>query len=189
MEDCLGRGWPKEFFEFGFMEIEGFGYKIKFIPESVRFEVSPTPSIDVNLNSIREIRNVRGEVVGTVALILNDYFNRIISPKVKEFINQEFLPSCKYVHDIERGFEISLSLDIEDTYLHSIDGKVFKLNKLIYIVKGNPNQFTMPKWNTITITISALVSIGTTELNNTKETLKIIQVSGSTSCEASLKAK
>ena len=72
--------------------------------------------------------------------------------------------------------------------MHSINGKVFKLNKLIYIVKGNPSIYDA-KMEHYNYNNQALVSIGNNELNDAEGTLKIIQVSGSTSCEASIKDK
>lgn len=187
-EKLLETDWPREFYELGFLGIGAGFFEIKFKPERVKYEVYPIAPESITLNLNTEVRNIRGEIIGTVNFILDDYFKRIISPKVKEIINKEFLPSCKTVEDIEREFEITISINIEDLYLYPIDGPVFQLKKLVYIVKGNPSIYDA-NMEHYKFDNQALVSIGITEFKDMKGIIKIIQVSGSISWEASLKVK
>lgn len=173
LEECLDTDWPDEFIKIGIGVFE-----ISFQPESISFELLPPLNSDLKLKP--DIENSEGKITGAVQTMLVDCFNRSVLTQIKEFIDKEFLPSCKVIADLQKRLELTVPVDITDVFLSDTDGSRFELKRMTYLVKAHTQLFhgSMQHYR---YGDNARVSVSTIDSPDMTRSFKIIQVAGSKS--------
>ncbi|SFO38501.1 restriction endonuclease [Nitrosospira briensis] len=171
LPQCIEADWSNEFVKLGLGQL-----KILPRPQSVAFELDPTREAAVTL--LPTFENREGRQLGSIEWLLLDCYNKDILPKIKEFIDKDFLPACRVLADLKQKLELTIPIDIVNIFVRAADGSVYELKKMTYLVlmEGEimPSEVHHYKYGDKTC-----ASVATLESQEATHRFRIVQIAGS----------
>lgn len=130
LDECADTDWSSEFIKIGVGEFT-FSPQV----ESVTIELFPAADFPLALEST--IENPDGRSLGTVEWMLMDCYRKNVAPRIKEFVEKEFLPVCRVLADLRKKWEVTVPVDINGAFLKGDDGSRPEVKKVTYVVKAH----------------------------------------------------
>lgn len=178
LPQCVEADWSNEFVKLGVGQ-----FTMLPRPQSVAFEFAPARQSDVTL--LPTIENREGHQVGSVEWMLLDCYNKAVLPKLKEFIDKNFLPTCRVLADLKKKLELTIPIDITNVFVRDTDGFVYELKKMTYLVlmEGDVMHSEVRHYK---YGEETRVSVAKLESPEATHQLRIVQIAGSSQFSVNL---
>ena len=170
LSECITHEWSEEFIQFG---MAAFEFK-PYLGE-VMITLDPVPDGPIVPDTLIESA---GTATGRTVthLVQACFFNHVI-PQVKAFVEQEFLAKLPPLAALNKKWEITIPVDINDTWVYSPSGQRIRVVMLTYLViatsTAKPAGVEHFKYGH-----AVMASVGTLEFDDMFHHLKVVQVAG-----------
>ncbi len=170
LAECLTHEWSAEFIQLGMAAFE-----FKQAIGQVTVTVEPIPDSQISLESIVESA---GRLTGrTLNQYLQACFLNHVATQVRGFVEAEFLAKLPPLAALNKKWEFTVPVDVNDTWIHFSDIQRCQIVKLTYLViatsSAKPAEVKHFRYGA-----TAMASVGTIEFDDKAHHMKVVQVAG-----------
>lgn len=171
LAECLVHDWKSDFLQLGFAAFE-------FFPtlNSVEITFDPTPKNAVTPCTL--VKMTAQQVPSmTLSVLIHACFAESVLPSVKKFIEKEFLSKRPPLAELNRKWEFTVPVDIQDVQLDVPSNTAHKVTSMRFEVvvssQATPSCVAHFKYGR-----SAMASVGTLDFGTSTGTMQVVQVIG-----------
>lgn len=128
LEECLGNEWASEFIHLG---IAMFRFTPRIL--SVEIMLDPSTQTPISMETIVEATPLGATTISIGQLVLA-CFQENIAPRVKKYVEDEFLATNPPLADLTKSWEITVPVDINDTWVVDPTGSRHRVVSMKYEV-------------------------------------------------------
>lgn len=169
LQECLGHDWSTEFLRLGFAAFE-------FVPrvESVAISLEPPPTEAVGSTAVVEMPN---GVTQPLSAVVNACLAKNVVPRLKAYVEQEFLSKLPPLADLTRKWEISVPVEILDVWIRTTSGSRHRVTRMTFDIVAESHA-TISSVQHFNYGSSALASIGSLSFADETHKMRVVQIAG-----------
>lgn len=170
LSECITHEWSEEFIQLGMAVFEFKPYL-----EEVTITFDPVPDGPIVPDTLFESTGTpTGHTI--TQLVQACFFNHVI-PKVKAFVEQEFLAKLPPLAALDKKWEITVPVDVNDIWVYSPSAQRIRVVMLTYLVNATSTTKSADV-KRFKYGMAAMATVGTLELDDKLHNLKVVQVAG-----------
>lgn len=171
LEECLENEWTSGFIRLGIAMFE-------FAPRVLSVEISLDPMTQepISMDTTVEVASLSSTTISLSQLILS-CFQENIAPRVKKYIEDEFLAKNPPLADLENSRVIMVPVDINDTCVVGPSGSRHRLLSMKYEV-GVESRAEISSVRHFQYGTTAIASEGEIKVGQDIRKMRVVQVTG-----------
>jgi hypothetical protein len=127
LSECLDHEWRNEFIRLGVAMFE-FAPRLR----SVELTLDPAPTAPISPHTAAKAATVASPL--TVGQLVVTCFNEHVGPRVKRYVEEEFLSKLPALADLTRSWELTVPVNVTDTWITTSIGTAHRLVSMKYEV-------------------------------------------------------
>lgn len=179
LSECLAHDWSEEFIQLGMAAFE-------FKPSLGEVTITVDPELDEPISPDALVRSSDSTKSSTLAQLVRACFLDHVLPRVKTFVEQEFLAKLPPLAALTKTWEIAVPVDINGAWLSTSSGKRARIVKLSFQVVASstakPASVKHFKYGA-----AAMASVATLEIDDQVHDMKVVQLAGKQELSVSFK--
>ncbi len=171
LEECLENEWASEFMRLG---IAMFNFTPRIL--SVEITIDPTAQTPISMETTVEFTPLGAATISVGQLVLA-CFQKNIAPRVKKYVEDEFLAKNPPLADLTKSWAITVPVDINDTWVKDPTGSRHRLVSMKYEV-GAESFTEISSVRHFQYGTTAIASEGEIKVGQDIRKVRVVQVAG-----------